>query len=242
MKFNKPFEFIRLEMNKIGDIIPTIDRNRKYFVWLDYDNPLDREVLDDVGGFLHVLAPGSIFVVTVDAEPRPYEGSDSIDLTMDQRIDRSVEEFRENLKGFYPGEIKRNIFSRNALPKFFAEILINKINEEVHVRPKFDFLQLFNFQYADGAQMVSIGGIIEEKQAITELQQSDLLRWGFINQSVNPLEISVPALTLREKQWLEQKLDPNLTVEDLVFELPREKFNSFKKFYKYYPSYHETLI
>jgi len=34
MAFNKPFDFIRLEMKRVAEIIPDLDRAVKYIAWL----------------------------------------------------------------------------------------------------------------------------------------------------------------------------------------------------------------
>ena len=56
------------------------------------------------------------------------------------------------------------------------------------------------------------------------------------------MKISVPPLTIREKNWLDQNLSQEFSGEQLAFELDKEMYDSFKKFYKYYPTYYETLL
>src|SRR5690606_27908751 len=38
MKFNKPYNFIKLNMNQASVVIPLLDRNKKQSMWLDYDS------------------------------------------------------------------------------------------------------------------------------------------------------------------------------------------------------------
>src|ERR1041385_6932589 len=38
VRFNKPFADVEIQMGSIGDVLPTIDRDRPHFVWLDYDH------------------------------------------------------------------------------------------------------------------------------------------------------------------------------------------------------------
>jgi len=65
MKFNKPYDFIKLKMGVIAEHIPGLDRESKYLVWLDYDTGLSDEKLEDIRGLLGMLAPGSILLITV---------------------------------------------------------------------------------------------------------------------------------------------------------------------------------
>ena len=65
MKFNKPYRFIQLEMKFVRDIIPTLKKERPYFVWLDYDSGLTPEILEDIDGFIQSLANGSVLLISV---------------------------------------------------------------------------------------------------------------------------------------------------------------------------------
>jgi hypothetical protein len=56
------------------------------------------------------------------------------------------------------------------------------------------------------------------------------------------LKISVPPLTIREKYWLDSKLDDKLTAAKLQFELEEELLDNYRKFYKEYPTYMESLL
>src|SRR4030043_279667 len=77
MRFNRPYRFVNLQMGKVSKILPRIDFRIKYIVWLDYDYGIDygymeeeTSILDDVSAFVSKLSPGSLFIVTSEAEPR----------------------------------------------------------------------------------------------------------------------------------------------------------------------------
>ena len=55
MKFNKPFKCIKLKMGALLNHIPSLSTRKKYLVWLDYDRPLDPELLQDIDGVLNRL-------------------------------------------------------------------------------------------------------------------------------------------------------------------------------------------
>src|SRR5438874_12849499 len=44
MKFNKPFPKVALQMRKVSEVIPKLDRALRHVVWLDYDKPLTRDI------------------------------------------------------------------------------------------------------------------------------------------------------------------------------------------------------
>ncbi|RPJ70429.1 MAG: hypothetical protein EHM20_15470, partial [Alphaproteobacteria bacterium] len=68
MKFNKPFDFIKLHMKKFNDVIPLLDRKLKYMVWLDYDYSVHEDVFSDIQSLIHILVPGSIIIITVASD------------------------------------------------------------------------------------------------------------------------------------------------------------------------------
>lgn len=239
MRFNRPYKFIRLKMAKVGDILPTLNRKRKYFVWLDYDSVLGEDILYDTAGALHVLAPESILLVTVEAEPALPEGSDG--LNQAQLVRRLVELFRPLLGRYVGKEITRSEVAHNSLPRLFAEALRTQFIEELAKRD-LNYFPLFNFKYADGAQMLSLGGILGDRQIRDRLKRSGVYRFDFINTGVDPLRISIPPLTAREKQWLDQNIDARLTAERLKFELNRDLLENFRRYYRHYPTYYETLL
>ena len=132
--------------------------------------------------------------------------------------------------------------ARNALPTFFAEILRNRFEEETSKREKLRFFQMFNFKYADGAQMLSVGGMIGNDETGELIRGSGVYDLNFIQTGPEPKRISVPPLTVREKQWLDKNLRNSLTASKLAFELDAEFLATFRQFYRHYPTYYETLI
>lgn len=121
-------------------------------------------------------------------------------------------------------------------------ILRNLIQDSMMGRRGLDFLQLFNFKYADGAQMLTVGGLIDEERQIRRIKRSNLMQMEFITDKPDPIPISVPPLTIREKQYLDKMLNDGLQVNDLPFELREQMLINFKKYYRHYPTYYETLI
>jgi hypothetical protein len=241
MQFNLPFEFVELRMAAISEVIPTLDREQTYLVWLDYDWTLDEEVLRDVAGCLAVLAPGSALVVTVDADPEFRGRFEEEDVTPGQRREMIVRELDGQLGRFYPKAVQKAILAYAALPKFFARTLQSHIAEVISRRPGVTFCQLFNFRYADGAQMLSLGGIICDKRTRRQVGRSGVLGLPFVNRNPEPLQISVPPLTVRERLWLEQNVLRAFEDGALQFELPPAMLSNFKTYYRYYPTYYEAL-
>lgn len=242
MRFNIPFEFIQLYMKQVAEVIPELNRTEKYVVWLDYEEYLTSDILADTAGFLHVLAPGSVLIVTVDADPRLLDEREADEECRERQIQNLLATFKTELGKYYPGEIRRNVISRAGLPKFFASILRSQFEEELAKRPKIGFHQLFNFKYADGAQMLSLGGVVGDANDAERLANSGVFDLKFVTRGEEPIRISVPPLTVREKQWLEQNLSESLRTDDLDFELDQDLLDNFRTYYRHYPTYQETLV
>lgn len=106
------------------------------------------------------------------------------------------------------------------------------------------FQQLFSYRYADGAQMLTIGGVIDQPSALANLQTNGVLDWPFSQPDPNgaPMEINVPWLTAREKAWLDQHIADGIPAPKLDFDLEQDALLAFRRYYREYPAYFETLI
>jgi hypothetical protein len=90
--------------------------------------------------------------------------------------------------------------------------------------------------------MFTVGGIIGTEEDENALEQAGILNHGFVRRGSDYLEISVPPLTMREKQWIDCRLDKHLTARRLTFELDEDLLTNYRSFYKEYPTYLETLL
>lgn len=247
MEFNKPYAFIDLRKGAVSDVIPTLNRTRKHLVWLDYDYILDQEKLDDIRGCLYTLAPGSILIITVTADPIHLSGLlDPVEAKgmTDEEKQKQACSRLSDLIGIHLGRsLNLGDISKRELPHTIAVAVRNYINTCLASRSEMEFFQLFNFAYADNMQMLSLGGIIDTRGAIENINASGIYDIGFTTSGENPVRISVPPLTIREKIWLEKHMvkNPDPPAE-LAFEIDMESVETFVKYYRHYPVYYETLV
>jgi hypothetical protein len=242
MEFNKPFPWIKLRMKAVSEVIPTLKRRQPHLVWLDYDCGLDDEIIRDISGMLRVLADGSVLIITVEAEPRLEAELREGDLTPSQEEDRRYQEAVRVFGRFLKSGLRRRDISRRALPGTLARALRNHIFSEVSERtPQGRFVQLFNFCYSDNAQMLTIGGVVGARDIKGRVNASGISLLPFIRRTEKPYRIVVPPLTVRERQWLEQKLRVSTRSSEVAFELDREPLEHFRLFGRHYPQYFESL-
>jgi hypothetical protein len=254
MKFNKPYEFIELKMKPIGEIIPVINREKPYLIWLDYDYTIGADVLSDIRKSLHVMSPGSILIITIACDfhdltnlINPVEKKEMNEREQQHEV---VSILNELIGAHYSEDITLTDIATANLPKLMATVLRNFINSCMVARSNLEFIQLFNFQYKDGIQMLTLGGIVGNEQTHDLLEAAGIYKLKFVTASDQPIEISVPPLTIREKNWLENNLtrlekhlgiDTNLP-KDVPFEIKADFVRTFVKYYRHYPSYYETLV
>jgi hypothetical protein len=239
MKFNRPFQGVQLHLEPISDIVPRLKRNTKYLVWLDYDYELDGTVIDDVAAFIGALAPGSILIVTVNAHSRWTEEDRYNDAVTAKKT--IVERTTAEIGKYYRGEITTASISKKKLPILYANVLRQLIIQETQRRPNFAFIELFNFRYADGHQMVTLGGILDEPSAEGRVTDAGVFDLDFVTPGVDPLEISVPPLTGRERAWLDRNSNMKNS-KNAVFEIRQTHLNNYRKFARHYPVFLETLL
>jgi hypothetical protein len=242
MALNKPFKFVQLAMKDVSDLIPELSRTRKYVVWLDYDHGLNADTLQDIDGLVQRLCPGSFLLVTVDAElrlPRAGRGEVLSDVDREQRL---LDMYRQDFGHLLIHEIESSQLTQNELPRLLARIIRSQIQASMIARPDQQFFQLFNFKYADGAQMLTIGGLIDDRGARQRLAQAQVWNLDYVKRGEVPLAISVPPLTVREKQLIDSKIDRPPRSPKILFELNRNQLRNYVRFYRHYPVYYESVL
>jgi hypothetical protein len=194
--FNKPFDFIRIEMKPVGEVIPTLSRDLKYFLWLDYDIMIDSDLLEDVRMAAAYLPPGSILLITVDVEP-PFEGETPTDWK---------DYFEEHARD-YIGLSELQDFTKSNLPRTNAQILDRAIKDGLQGRDV-ELLKLFNFNYADGHEMITIGGVIGSKTERRKIDGSKLNEAFYVRRDFkrNAYYIRVPKVTRKERLYLDSAM------------------------------------
>jgi hypothetical protein len=242
MRFNKPFPFISLRMCKMADAIPKLPRRKPLLLWLDYEGSLDEKVLGDVRDAVRVLAPRSLLVVTVNADRRALQLVDESLPGARERNENALEGVREVLGGLVDREIVPADLSSKGLASLFTRALRNAIDDAASKRPGLAFFPLFSFRYSDGQRMVSMGGLLADAADQTALNACGVYDLEAVSTEPDPIDISIPPLTQKEREWLTRRIDRIDTPTALTFELEPEQLESFRKYYRYYPGFVETLL
>lgn len=229
VKFNSPFAHINIIQGDATDgIAGLVNDKQKYLIWLDYECSLNSEILDGVGILAGILPEGSILIVTVNVQLPPVYDEEQ----RKSEISRYVELFSPRIPGLEEKDI-----APTTLKKITAKALKAEIERGSLARTGEDFIQLFNYSYADGATMLTFGGIIKKQDMSFNTTVSSI---KYVNQSEEPKEISVPMLTHKERMWLDAYGSSERRAAKTA--LTKDDIDKYFEFAAHYPTYYEILI
>lgn len=240
VEFNKPFKCVHISIDDVANCIPQLSLDRKHILWLDYDRILNEERISAVRMAASHLPRESILIVTVDAEPpgHPEDGPRKWNPAAWR------EYFLDHAEHYlWPNPSPRD-FARTKLASVNARILNNAIRNGLVGRTDVGFLPLFNFLYADGHQMVSVGGMIGGEVEERKLASLDRGALPFLRDDLtaDPYEIHVPLVTRKERLYLDREMPCTDHWLPKDFELKPEEVVAYRMIYRYYPAYAEMLL
>lgn len=238
--FNKPFACVDVVIGDITDFIPHLSPDNQHILWLDFDDLLTKDALGAVHLASAQLSHGSILLVTTDVEP-PGNPEDGL-TKWNPRTWRKY--FMEEGGNYIWPKPSVSDFTREHLINANARLIEAAISKGILARTELIFLPLFNFTYADGHRMLSVGGMIVNEFERKKLLSLDYSELYFLKSSLTeePYEIDVPKVTRKERLYLDKMMP---CVDDWVpmdFELKPEKVLAYRNIYKYYPAYTEMLL
>lgn len=243
--FNVPYDNLVVESGETTFVLPEIDLGSgPAIVWLDYDSDLRGPVLEDMTISAERLLAGSVFAVTVNAVanqlrqplPPPAQGNRDRVEVLAELTDRAVE------------SISREATEKAGFPKFLGEFLFDRFDSLVRRASGGMrwFEPVFSFSYADGAEMITIGGMIVDQAATEKLERCRISeRFEFATGRAQ-YRIDLPILTLREKAELDRMilLSPRPSVQDVEargLPLDQEELEGYWRFNRQYPSFGEYV-
>ena len=232
--FNRPFDCVKVVMEYARDVIPTLKTDRKHLLWLDYDQKLSQDQLLDIRLASSHLPCSSMLLITVDVEPPDKNGTPA----------EWQEYFREQGGLFYDSTLTVQDFAADNLPFINRHIVSRAITSGLTDQPGLQFLPLFNFLYADGHQMLTIGGIIGSSKELRMIRKSKLATIHYIRRSFKrkPYQIKVPCLTRKERLYLDLYMPCDEAWTPTEFGLESEELAAYREIYRFFPAYAELVL
>ena len=211
--------------------MPSIDYSEPTILWLDYDGPLKRDVVEDIRTVVQDVSHGSVLVVTVNAQPRQNDEQDS----------DMLEQVRNELRELVPDRIKLPDLRGWGLAKLYRDVVTSQINEVLSIKNQFRqpqkrllYQQLFNFQYKDRSQMATFGGVFYEHGKQDEYNACDFGSLSYVRKDKVEFRIEEPLLTLREIAHLERQLPLKSGSMMDYGSIPEKDANNYHDIYRYF--------
>jgi len=244
--FNKPYGFINIKFNTANEYFLPLEPTKR-IVWFDYDGQLKKDIIDDIKITIPKLSPRSVFIMSLNIDPLYYRYiddtvEDSKPMTLFETLELFMDCDIENVYGIDP-----NLSSLISLRKAIYDILYNTVEEAVKTHPlsSFDFEQIFNFQYKDGATMLTLGFIfydntLDTKDSLDKF--SDKL--DYVNNNKKPYMIETPKLTLKEIHKID-KIHGECTITNPFqfiidkYAIEHKQQKDYLKIQRFFPNYLE---
>ena len=232
--FNRPLSCIDVSMGMTHSVLPKIALNQiPHIVWLDYESRLDPGVLSDVEDVIQRGVSGSVLIATMNADrPEP-------NLKRQQWLDA----FNGPLP--QPNDPKKK--SEYALLAY--RILKERIESALNLRNaghptnRYQFHQMFHMIHTDGAQMLTVGGVLTSKQQNRKWDACNISSLDFTRSGENSLKIDIPNLTRTEVSYLLRSMPITNGDFDAVAAnagIPSKDVRSFANIYRYTPLFVES--
>lgn len=239
--FNKPLTCIKMEYNLSSDALRKInwEENLKNIVWLDFDQTFQKFMIEDIISLLTNLKSGSIFFVSFNVE-----------LGFKNQPKLRFEKFRKQLSEYCPLSLKGKDLADNTKCNTIKRIIDNNIKDTLNRRnlslpeeEKLMYQQLVYFQYRDGVEMITLGGILLDPQDRVKYELCDLAtQLSFLVKDMEaPMySLEVPHLTYKEMSYLMNRLPcDDISKLDIEWFSEKEK-ERLKELYRYYPFFTEA--
>lgn len=235
-KFNVPLGSIELKFGHSNVELPKLPwEDIRTICWLDYDYSLTRDVLVDIRFLAARLAPGSLLAVTVDTKLVEGESEG------DSLLGRLVAQIGTEEKIPTPitaAKILKEPEVNSVLRTIMKQELREGVNERNAGKPKgqrITFDQIFNFEYRDGAPMLTVGWVVFEEGRRNQFLQCGFEELPFARSGDEPFVIAPPFLTPHEMREID-KCDELETYRASDLPLPDDERKKYEGIRRYWPA------
>ncbi|AEM49541.1 O-methyltransferase [Stenotrophomonas maltophilia] len=239
-KANAPFGNIAMEFGRAGAVLQRFEswKQSPSIIWLDYDGKLSAECLSDLEYVASNAASGTVLIVSVNADRlslvNPYddEGNeiDEASLAPLEILEKNVKKDRiplglesRDLSGWGISNAYRNVI----------DAAIRK-GSTLHASNNLGYEQIYNFQYNDGAKMLTVGGVLFSADERSKFENARFEDIDYIRKEQDAYRIDPPKLTYTEMRAINSHT-PNLP-------LPPSDIEKFQRTYRYFPHFIEAEV
>ncbi|MXW76169.1 MAG: hypothetical protein F4Z58_09040 [Acidimicrobiaceae bacterium] len=239
-EFNRPFASIEMVEGPTEDVLPVLlDRDdlmgRPWIVWLDYDQQIDEDRLEELSRLIVALPDRSALLTTFNARDNAYAHDAS------RRFDALRELFGEDIVA---DDLQEPTLKGPVFMRALAQCVLDHLSARAvqSGRPG-GFVPGIRLLYHDSVNMITVGGFLPGTSAASSCQgmvRSD--GWCGFEDAL----IKTQPLTIREVQALCRLLPSDTGLvqkarESLGFNLSDTQLDFFSRHYLRYPTYAEIL-
>ena len=236
-ELNRPYRSIELMWGESTELLPEFDWEARTILWLDYDGKLNSDVLADIATFCRACTGGSVLVVSVNVHPDRGDDEQRLAALRERvgaaKVPHDVDPKR--LAGWDLASLCRRIIGAEIASTLSGRNGARPPN--THLRYK----QLFNFNYRDGARMLTTGGIVYDAGQEHLVNYCGFEQMDFVRDGERPYEIVVPNLTFREMRHVDAQL-PSAPGQILDAPIKADDLEAYKAIYRYFPRFVEAEL
>lgn len=248
-EFNRPtntMKCLTLDSANLAGDLDDMRTEKRVIIWLDFMSPRERRSqLQQTEDVLQRLQVGDLFRVTLNASYGTlgrYEKAEKTRYKSEQEW--AAAELINQIEEYLPGDLE--LLTAQHLPAVLAGSIERAADRAKKFRSDVVFVPVLSTAYRDKQRMITVACAVRPSD---EQNLPDSLgKWKFRSKGWDDiLNITVPELSIREKQVIDRKLDSSTKdiFEGLPF-APQEKkakkeleraINSYKKLHRYYPEF-----
>jgi hypothetical protein len=220
-KFNQPHNCIDCLQQSSSQFIDEFQRTQETIIWLDYMKPSElRKQIEEFQATISKLELLDIIKITVNSHAASYVRSQENMTHLDLHNAR-ISYLKKVFGDIFPAaELKADMMTEKRFPEALHLVLKSAANLARRGQNDIYFQPLTAFSYDDGQQMLTVTGIIlerNEKQGF--LDQTNIDKWELSNIDWKPpRRINVPDLTIKERLHIDSRL-PNSEAKTIQDEL-----------------------
>ena len=235
-EFNRPFCCIRMMYGKSSDVLPQLGwKGRQSVVWLDYDQRLGMDMLEDIDYVTANLEAPSVILITVESKAAAFA-----------KDGEKVAVFLDELGDSLAGDIGRRDLAQTRFARTLHRVIDDRIRETLSERNaasdecrRIEYKQVFNFVYDDGTPMLTVGGVLVERRDLDIFTACDFSSLGYFSAGRDAYEIVAPRMTFKEQRHLDAQL-PGSSAQSPG--LTRDDVDAYRQVYRYFPAFTEVEL
>ncbi len=243
---NKPFA-IDIDFRSSSLVLPELDYAQRQFIWLDYDDPITLDMVNDVAAIARRASSGTVLVVSVQCVRPPDVVEADREMLSDVNAPSATDRFatrmnadgvgrigsdleRDQLSNWAFGDLSRSIFYEEV-----ERILENRrlANPESAI----SYRKICDFEYEDGAKMTTIALIFHSEEEADKVDACRFDNLEFLHPNGDAVFIPTPKLTPREFRQLESQLPLPAGGELNIGHIPIGETRRFAELYRYFPTF-----